>query len=192
MTVNSTAQTNYAALNAQSQSSVSSSNSFTTMMQQLADQLMNSVDTNKDGSIDKTEFSAAAQKLSQNPATANTDTSAANLSSVFNSIDTNGDGTISSSELVSALQNSTQQSSQTGGVHHHHHAHSQSGASGMASQSSTASAIQSTATAQSSTQSTNNIQSILMKNILSAYGVSQSQSSGTSAGNTTSSVSIAV
>ena len=36
MTVNSTAQTNYAALNAQSQSSVSSSNSFTTMMQQLA------------------------------------------------------------------------------------------------------------------------------------------------------------
>jgi|GEM_PF-1043613 len=177
MSVNSiTNQTNYAAINAQSQSNVSSSSSFTAMMQQLADQLMTSVDTNKDGSIDKTEFSTAAQQLSQNPATANTDTSAANLQKVFNSIDANGDGNITSSELMSALENSAQQSSQSGGVHHHHQ-HSQSGASPMASQDPTASATSSTV-AQSTTPSTNNLQSLLMKNILSAYSTSQSQSSG--------------
>ena len=181
MTVNSTTQTNYAALGTQSQSSVSGS-SFSDMMQQLANQLLNTVDTNKNGSIDKTEFSAAAQQLSQNPATANTDTSAANLEKVFNSIDTNQDGNIDGNELLSALQNSAQQSSQTSGVHHHHHhAHSQSGASGMASQNTTTSAAtQSSTTAQSSTESASNLQSILMKNILSAYGVSQSQSSGSS------------
>ncbi len=175
MSVNSiTNQTNYAAINAQSQSTVSSSSSFTAMMQQLADQLMTSVDTNKDGSIDKTEFSTAAQQLSQNPATANTDTSATNLEKVFNSLDANGDGNITSSELMSALENSTQQLSQSSGVHHHHH-HSQSGAS--ASQDPTASATSST-TAQSTTPSTNSLQSLLMKNVLSAYNTSHSQSSG--------------
>ena len=175
MSVNSiTNQTNYAAINAQSQSTVSSSSSFTAMMQQLADQLMTSVDTNKDGSIDKTEFSTAAQQLSQNPATANTDTSATNLEKVLNSLDANGDGNITSSELMSALENSTQQLSQSSGVHHHHH-HSQSGAS--ASQDPTASATSST-TAQSTTPSTNSLQSLLMKNVLSAYNTSHSQSSG--------------
>lgn len=177
MSVNGITQTNYSAINTQSQTSVNGSSSFSTMMQQLASQLMSSVDTNKDGSIDKTEFSAAAQQLAQNPATANTDTSAANLEKVFNSIDTNGDGNITSSELMSALENSTQQSSQSGSVHHHHHHHSQSGASPMASQATSAT---SSTTAQATTSSTNNLQSLLMKNILSAYSTSQSQSSGSS------------
>ncbi len=171
MTVNSTMQTDYTSLGVQNQNSTSStSGSFSDIMQQLADQLLNTIDTNKNGSIDKTEFSSAAQNLAQKLSTNPVDST--KVDNAFSSIDKNGDGNIDGSELLSALKDLTKQSSQAKGVHHHHH-HSQSGASAMSSQN-----TNTQASIPSSSQNSDTLQSVLMKNILSAYNTSHSQTNG--------------
>ena len=88
---------------AQGQSGVNSTDStdnFSSMMQQVADTLMATLDTNKDGAIDKTEFSQASEALSQK--TGNT----YNADSAFSAIDKNGDQSMSVDELLGALKQS--------------------------------------------------------------------------------------
>ena len=95
----------------QSQSSdspVASTDDFTSMIQQAVDALVSTIDTNKDGSVDKTEFSQAAQTLTQK--TGNT----YDPNSAFTAIDKNGDQSISADELLNALK-------QSQGKHRHHH-----------------------------------------------------------------------
>ncbi|WP_345992532.1 EF-hand domain-containing protein [Sulfurimonas sp. HSL-1716] len=169
MTVNSSMQANYAnILNTQNQNKIDTSSAaanFNTMMQQLSNQLISSLDTNKDGSIDKTEFSAAAKQLSQD---------SASLDSVFNSVDLNADGKIDATELMNALEKTAQN-------RQHKHAHLRDKANGTASESNELSMQQNSATQtaqNASSQNDNGLQSILMKNILSAYSVSHSQKSG--------------
>lgn len=75
----------------------------------IAQQLMSALDTNNNGTIDKTEFSQAAQALSNNTA------ETTKVDSAFSKADQNGDGQISSDEFLNALK---QASAQTQKQHH--------------------------------------------------------------------------
>lgn len=168
MTVNSATQAySSSAYGVQSQNGVSSaaSNNFDAMMQNISGQLLNSMDTNGNGSIDKTEFSAAAKQLAQN---------STSVDSAFKAIDTNSDGSIDSSELAKALEQ-TMSTNQTHG-HRHHHIHAQSGASGMASPASQQAQTSSGSQVAQTSSNQENLQSILLSNILSAYGATAQNS----------------
>jgi Ca2+-binding EF-hand superfamily protein len=67
---------------------------------QMAQDLIKNIDTSGDGTISKTEFSAAVSALSGNRETSSTSTEA-----LFSKLDTNGDGNVDSSELATALKN---------------------------------------------------------------------------------------
>jgi glucan biosynthesis protein len=124
----------------------------------MAQQLMSTMDTNKSGSIDKAEFSQAAQALSKNA----TNSSSSSIDTAFAKMDTNGDGQISSDEMMAALK---QASTQTQGKHHHggHHHHTDASASNSTSQSTqTNSSTQSSSTA-------NDLQKSLFNKIMAAY-----------------------
>lgn len=142
----------------QSQSSASPmapNDNFTSMIQQAADTLISTLDTNKNGSIDKTEFSQAAQALAQK--TSNTYDS----NSAFSAIDKNGDQSISADELLSALK-------QSQGKHGHGHHH-------KADAADTAQKPSQTATADESSSS--KMQVALLQRIMSAYTSSSSAAS---------------
>ncbi|MDX1809201.1 MAG: EF-hand domain-containing protein [Sulfurospirillaceae bacterium] len=160
MTVNSATQAYVNSYNKQSQSDVSpaASSNFDAMMQNISGKLLNSMDTNGNGSIDKTEFSAAAKQLAQN---------SSSIDSAFKAIDTNSDGSIDSSELAKALEQTI--STNHMHRHRHHHIHAQSGASGMASLASgQAQTVSGSQVAQTSSNQ-ENLQSVLLDKILSAY-----------------------
>lgn len=164
MTVNSSIPSGYASgLKPQSQSGASSvaPSGFGSMMQQVSDQLLSSLDTNSNGSIDKVEFSNAAQQLAQS-ATSSTD-----LDKIFSAIDKNSDGSIDSKELEQALLQSSAKN-KAHGKHKHHNP----------LQDLTAPQAAQTTQSTSSQSASNDLQSILMKNILSAYNTSQSQKNG--------------
>lgn len=95
----------------QSGASGTASNDYTSMLQQATDTLMSSLDSDKSGTIDKAEFSQAAQALSEKTGKTYND-----ASSVFGSIDSNNDGAISADELMKALQQS--QGKHAHGGHH--------------------------------------------------------------------------
>ncbi len=160
MTVNSTMQNSYASsLNTHSQSGASglAPSGFGSMMQQqVSDQLLSSLDSNGNGSIDKIEFSNAAKQLSQ---------SSADLEKIFNTLDQNSDGSIDSNELLSALKQASQQPQN--GVY-------------SPKKLSAAAQPQNTTQSPSTASSTNDLQSILMRDILSAYSDKNMQSSGSS------------
>ncbi len=101
----------YSNKNVQSQSGASGTwtDNSTQSFDAIAQQLMSALDTNNNGTIDKTEFSQAAQALSNN--TANT----TKVDSAFSKADQNGDGQISSDEFLNALK---QASAQTQKQHH--------------------------------------------------------------------------
>lgn len=67
---------------------------FNTVMEQFRNQLLQSFDTNKDGSLDKKEFNTAVKGLSR--VTANAD-------KAFESFDTNKDGKVDGAELLKVL-----------------------------------------------------------------------------------------
>lgn len=75
----------------------------------IAQQLMSALDTNNNGTIDKTEFSQAAQALSNNTV------DSTKVDTAFSKSDQNGDGQISSDEFLNALK---QASAQTQKQHH--------------------------------------------------------------------------
>lgn len=67
--------------------------------EEMANELLASMDSDGNGTIDKAEFSAAAQSM----ASQSDDTS--ELDDIFASLDTDSDGSMSSEELISALKN---------------------------------------------------------------------------------------
>lgn len=95
----------------QSGASGTASSDYTSLLQQATDTLMSSLDSDKSGTIDKAEFSQAAQALSEKTGKTYND-----AGSVFGSIDSNTDGSISADELMKALQQS--QGKHAHGGHH--------------------------------------------------------------------------
>ena len=91
----------------------------------IAQQLMTTTDTNKSGTLDKAEFSQAAQALAKN--SGKTDTSG--IDAAFAKMDANGDGSISSDEMLNAIKQATTQT-QAQKTHHHHHQASASATDG--------------------------------------------------------------
>lgn len=81
---------------------------------EIAQQMLAILDTNKSGSIDKSEFSLAAQALAKS--SGKTDTSG--IDAAFARADPNNDGQISSDEFMNALQ---QAADQTQKKRHRHH-----------------------------------------------------------------------
>ncbi|MDD5158141.1 EF-hand domain-containing protein [Sulfurimonas sp.] len=139
----------------QSQDSVSSANStdnFSSMMQQVTEMLVSTLDTNKDGAIDKNEFSQASQALSQK--TGNT----YDADSAFSAIDKNGDQSMSVDELLSALKQSQGKHGHGG----HHKADSSQGPTDVVQQLSQA-------TTAPDDSSSSKMQAALLQRILSAY-----------------------
>jgi len=101
MTVNS----NYSAYSSNSTSSVSSaSQKGKPDFEKMAQELLSSLDTDKSGSIDKAEFSAAAQALASS-STSSTTTDSSSSTDIFSTLDTNSDGSMSTEELVASLKN---------------------------------------------------------------------------------------
>jgi Ca2+-binding EF-hand superfamily protein len=68
--------------------------------QRMSQDLLSTLDTSGDGSIDKSEFSAGLSALSGTDSTNSTDADA-----LFKKLDTNGDGSVDQSELATGLQN---------------------------------------------------------------------------------------
>jgi hypothetical protein len=163
MTVNSSsmmASQMYANKNVQAQSGASgyASQGASADFSAIAQQLMSTMDTNKSGSIDKTEFSQAAQALAKNA----NNSSSSNVDAAFAKMDTNNDGQLSSDEMMAAMK---QASAQTQGKHHgghHHHTASSTSTSDSTSQSS-----QTNTSTQASTM--NDLQKSLFNKIMSAY-----------------------
>lgn len=86
----------------------------------LAKELLGSMDTDSSGTIDSAEFSAAAQALasssnsSDSSTSSSSTTSSSSLTDAFNALDTNSDGSLSTDELMSALENSKPQGKEGG------------------------------------------------------------------------------
>jgi len=141
----------------QSQSGASkmapSSSDYSALMQQVNTQVMSMLDTNQNGSVDKAEFSAAAKMLSQSKSlTSNTD-------NAFATMDTNNDGAITADELMKMLEElSTKKKAQKMSARVEESVKNQ------------------VAQATNETSKKQNLQSVLMKSILSAYGSGQSAS----------------
>lgn len=157
MTVNGsslTASQVYANRNVQAQSGASgyASQGTSTDLSAMAQQLMSAIDSNKSGTVDKAEFSQAAQALAQNA------NNSSNTDAVFSKMDTNGDGQISSDEMMNAMK---QASTKT---HHHHHHHADANGSSASQQE-----TQSNSSTQASS-SANEMQKFLFNKIMAAYG----------------------
>lgn len=116
----------------------------------IAQQLMSALDTNKSGSIDKTEFSQAAQALSNNSA------NSSKVDAAFAKVDQNGDGQISSDEFLSAMKQAA--TAQTQKHHHHRSAENTANSSAQSNQSN------------ASTSSLSDMQKNLLTKIMAAYG----------------------
>lgn len=96
MTVNS----NYNAYSSYGSSSVNASMPRgKPNFEEMASELLTSMDSDGNGSIDKAEFSAAAQN------TASKSKDSTSLDDIFSLLDTDGSGSMSSEELISALKN---------------------------------------------------------------------------------------
>lgn len=94
MTVNS----NYNAYSSYGSSSVNASMPRgKPNFEEMASELLSSMDSDSNGSIDKAEFSAAATASRSNDSTS--------LDDIFSLLDTDGSGSMSSEELISALKN---------------------------------------------------------------------------------------
>jgi Ca2+-binding EF-hand superfamily protein len=70
----------------------------------MAKQLLSSMDSDRSGSIDSAEFSAAAQALASNSSSSTTSNSSSN-NDTFKTLDTNSDGSLSTDEFMTALKN---------------------------------------------------------------------------------------
>ncbi|MDD2828466.1 MAG: EF-hand domain-containing protein [Sulfuricurvum sp.] len=166
MTINSNsmmASQMYANRNVQAQSGASGYASqgtdATLSFDAIAQQLMSTLDTNKNGTIDKTEFSQAAQALAQN-STANTN----NVDSAFGKLDKNGDSSISADELMNALKQTLNETQKK----HHHQASTTNTTSPATSSNESATSA-----------STNDMQKVLFNKIMAAYSSTPTVSGST-------------
>lgn len=166
------ASQSYGKSNIQGQSGASgtASTDYTSMLQQASDTLLSTLDTDKSGTIDKAEFSQAAQALADKTGKSYND-----AGSVFGSIDSNNDGAISADELMKALQQAQTQQSQGGGHHHHHKMVSTDNATQAAA---SAGSAQRSSTSEG-TLSLSKMQSIFLERVMAAYS-SNAPTAGTS------------
>lgn len=148
----------------QSGASGTASTDYTSMLQQATDTLMSSLDSDKSGTIDKAEFSQAAQALSEKTGKTYND-----ASSVFGSIDSNSDGAISADELMKALQQS--QGKHAHGGHHR----PKPEALDTTAQSATTDTTQSS----SEESSLSKMQMALLQRVMAAYSTNSAASSST-------------
>ncbi|MFY9142134.1 EF-hand domain-containing protein [Sulfuricurvum sp.] len=72
----------------------------------MAKQLLSSMDSDSSGTIDSAEFSAAAQALASNSSSSTTSNSSSE-NDTFNTLDSNSDGSLSTDEFMTALKNMT-------------------------------------------------------------------------------------
>lgn len=102
-----TVSSNYSAYSSNSSSGVSSaSQKGKPDFEKMAQELLSSLDTDKSGSIDKAEFSAAAQALASSSSSSTTDSSSAtDVTDIFSTLDTDSNGSMSTEELVASLKN---------------------------------------------------------------------------------------
>lgn len=128
----------------------------------IAQQMMSMLDTNKSGSIDKTEFSQAAQALAKSSGKSDT----SGVDAAFSKIDANNDGQISSDEFMNALKQATDQMQKQ---HHHHRHQSDVTASNSLPQAESAQA----------SSPMNEIQKNLFNKIMAAYGNSTAATGST-------------
>lgn len=158
MNVNSAAQSSYLAQmqsnsRVQSQSGASgqipNQGQYGSLMQQIDSTLMTMLDTDKSGTIDKAEFSDMAKQLSQGKSVSS------NTDKAFAAIDSNKDGSITADELMSMLEQlSTKDKAK------------------KMSERLQESINNQPTQINNQTSDKNNMQSALMKNILSAYSSS--------------------
>lgn len=148
----------------QSGASGTASTDYTSMLQQATDTLMSSLDSDKSGTIDKAEFSQAAQALSEKTGKTYND-----ASSVFGSIDSNNDGAISADELMKALQ-------QSQGKHAHGGHHRPKPEALDTTAQSTTSGTTQTASEESSLSK---MQSVLLQRVMAAYSTNSAATSST-------------
>lgn len=139
----------------QGQSGASGKADYTSKMQEAANDLLSTLDTDKSGTIDKTEFSQAAQALAEKTGKSYND-----AGSVFGSVDSNSDGAISADELMKALQQSQGKQAHDG---HHHKPEALDTSSQSLSQ--TADTTQST----SEEASLSKMQMALLQRVMAAY-----------------------
>jgi Ca2+-binding EF-hand superfamily protein len=118
----------------------------------IAQQMMSRLDTNKSSSIDKSEFSQAAQALAKS--SGKTDTTG--IDAAFANADSNNDGQISSDEFMNALKLVTEQMQKK---HHDHQRNTNAAASNALEQA------QST----QPSQQMNGLQKNLLSKIMAAY-----------------------
>jgi Ca2+-binding EF-hand superfamily protein len=152
----------YANRDVQAQSGASgtwtgASQSTTMDFSAIAQQLMSAIDTNKSGTLDKAEFSQAAQALAKT--SGKTDTSG--IDTAFGKMDSNGDGSISSDEMMSAIKQASRQAQ----TQKHHH--SQMNTSNVAT-----SQTEQAYSAKQESSPVNEMQKNLFNKIMAAYGSS--------------------
>ena len=78
--------------------------------EEMANELLSSMDSDGSGSIDKAEFSTAAQSM------ASGSSSSSSVSDIFSKLDADSDGSMSSQELMSALESMKPQQESQGKV----------------------------------------------------------------------------
>lgn len=111
MTVNS----NYSAYSSYSSSGVSSSQKTSKpSFEDMAQQMLSSMDTDGNGTVDSAEFSAVAQALASNSnsSSSSSSSSSTSVTDIFTKLDSNGDGGLSTDEFMAALKNSKPQKAQ--------------------------------------------------------------------------------
>ena len=143
----------YANRNVQAQSGVSGytpakGTDPTQALGTIAQQLMSTMISNKNGTIDKAEFSQASQALAKNA-----NNSSSSIDNAFSKMGTNGDGQINSNEMMSAMKQ----------THHHHSSSSVANTTSQSGQTSSSTLASSPMT---------EIQKNLFNKIMSAYGTS--------------------
>ena len=178
MTVNS----NSSVYSSYSSSGVSSSSQRVKPdFEKMAQELLTSMDTDSNGSIDKTEFSTAVQALDSSSS------SSKSATDIFNTLDANSDGKMSSEELMAALKNTKPPEPPQGGGQHHDGgmppppppSDSSSGSSGSSSSSSSLSKI-------FSSLDTNKDGTISADELMALFDDSKSKSGDTTSSSATS------
>lgn len=78
--------------------------------EEMAKELLNSIDSDKSGTVDLNEFTTAMQSSSSD-STESTQNISSQISDIFSKLDSNGDGSMSSEEFLAALEASKPQKS---------------------------------------------------------------------------------
>ncbi len=139
---------------------------YASMMQNAVETLISAIDTDKSGTVDKTEFSQAAQALAEKTGKSYNDADTA-----FTRIDSNSDGSVSADELLKALQEARNQKKA-------HHAHRPPNTEATESSAQPLNA-QTEESGSDKTVSLSRMQSALLQRVMEAYSSNGAAGSST-------------